>query len=201
MTGRIPDSGITREAIVSLKDTDSEKALVAHLEAHSTFDGLVREVEEEARKILRTAPRGLGGLLKAVNGSPEWYADQIMWHIQITRSLIENGDAQDAARWSFLLGEIVCQARMKEAWESLVLIGAKSQIGAGEGGRERARKKAAEKDQRNMKMAEQYLTEINTGKGRRSKSKIKEDVGKRMHNLGRSQAIAAIDNGLRLLDR
>jgi hypothetical protein len=195
------DSGITRQTRAVLGDLASVEAGLAHAEARSTFDGLVREVEAEAGNILRTAMRGPGGVLRTENDSPEDYAERITRLIQLTRSAIDSGDAGEAARFSFRLGHTVCEARMKGAWERLVLIGAKSQIGAGEGGRERARKKAAEKDydQRDMKMAREFLEEVKKG-SRRSKSKIKENVGKR-HQLGRSRAIEAINNGLSLLDK
>jgi hypothetical protein len=78
---------------------------------------------------------------KIEDGSSQWFAQTILWHVGVVRKLVADGDTASAALKAMDLGELLMKAWIVEAIEQDALLGRQDRAGRRRGARETNRQR------------------------------------------------------------
>ena len=135
------------------------RALAADLEARSTFDGRVSELEQLCKRLRREKPEDPKAQPEVPEfGSQAWYAAEILLSMKIVRTALAGGDAERAASEAVVVGALAAEAEARHHWP-VVALGAKRLADVRRAGRARGQEIAARarrEDQRTIELVSQY---------------------------------------------
>lgn len=201
VTRRRVGTGATRRDVLVLDGASPEniRDTLRHAVSKASFEGWIEDVERRAREIAAaTEPSSL-----TLSQSQADYAASIIWHINMVRHAIAAGQAADAAHFAVELGYLVREASLKQ----------NADLGLALRTRNRAAneisvtRRKQEIELRNKRLARDFIARWETDqlyppddRDWQSPTELKVKIG-HFHGLGRSQAIRAINDGLKLLGR
>ena len=191
-------SGITKRPLLVLRGESQNIGDTLQRAAETrTFEGFIREIEEEARLFFREAgndPDNRGVLVFREDSLEDYYDSLLTW-IGITRDAIARADGDWIARGGIQIGMMIRELQMKADWEKPALAGRKSYEGAKAGGNRRVKLLKRKRSERDLKLAKEFLEKRARSDGL-SASALKEKIGKQ-HGLRRTASIRAVDRGLK----